>query len=219
VPPDEPILRLGWVADNLDAIAERLGEHLVMTVVAVGIGLAISLALATLIWRYRALYAPVLAVSGLLYTIPSLALFFLIIPIFGFSLLSAEIALVSYTFLILVRNIMEGLDAVPEEIREAAVGMGYTAWQRLWRVELPMAVPIIAAGVRIATVTTVGLVTVTALIGQGGLGYFIVTIGIKQFFPTAIMVGSILSIALAVVADLGLLSVERLLTRWTRAAG
>jgi osmoprotectant transport system permease protein len=114
---------------------------------------------------------------------------------------------------------MEGLDAVPEEIREAAVGMGYTAWQRLWRIELPMAVPIIAAGVRIATVTTVGLVTVTALIGQGGLGYFILTVGIKQFFPTAIMVGSILSIALAMVADLGLLGVERVLTRWTRADG
>jgi osmoprotectant transport system permease protein len=219
MPPDEPLLRLDWVSANLGAIAQRLGEHLVMTILAVVIGFAISLALSLLIWRYRVFYTPVLAVSGILYTIPSLALFFLIIPIFGFTLLSAEIALVGYTFLILVRNTVAALDAVPDEIREAANGMGFTRWQRLWRVELPMAVPIIVAGIRIATVTTVGLVTVTALIGQGGLGYFIVTVGIRTFFPTAILVGSALSIVLAVIADLGLLQLERALTPWARARG
>lgn len=217
MPPDEPILRTDWVVANLGAIGQRLGEHLVMTAVAVVIGFAISFALSLLIWRYRLFYTPVLAVSGILYTIPSLALFFLIIPIFGFTLLSAEIALVSYTFLILVRNTVAGLDAVPDEIREAATGMGFTRWQRLWRVELPMAVPIMMAGIRIATVTTVGLVTVTALIGQGGLGYFIVTLGIRTFFPTAILVGSALSIVLAVIADIGLLQLERRLTPWARA--
>ncbi len=217
MPPDEPLLRLDWVVANLDAIAQRLGEHLVMTIVAVVIGFAISFVLSILIWRYRLLYGPVLAVSGILYTIPSLALFFLIIPIFGFTLLSAEVALVSYTFLILVRNIVAGLDAVPDNVREAADGMGFGRWQRLWSVELPMSLPIVMAGARIATVTTVGLVTVTALIGQGGLGYFIVTVGIRQFFPTAILVGSILSIGLAVIADIGLLQLERWLTPWSRA--
>lgn len=219
MPPDEPLLRFDWIANNLGAIGQRLGEHLTMTIVAVVIGFAISFALSLLIWRFRRFYTPVLAVSGILYTIPSLALFFLIIPIFGFTLLSAEIALVSYTFLILVRNTIAGLDAVPDEIREAATGMGFSRWQRLWRVELPMAVPILIAGVRIATVTTVGLVTITALIGQGGLGYFIITVGIKTFFPTAILVGSGLSIALAVAADIGLLQLERVLTPWARARG
>jgi osmoprotectant transport system permease protein len=216
MPPGEPLLRMHWVVDNLDGISQRLGEHLTMTIVAVVVGFAISFVLSILIWRYRILYGPVLAISGILYTIPSLALFFLIIPIFGFTLLSAEIALVSYTFLILVRNTVAGLDAVPSEINEAATGMGFSRWQLLWRIDLPMAVPIMVAGLRIATVTTVGLVTVTALIGQGGLGYFIITVGIKTFFPTAIVVGSVLSIALAVIADVGLLGLERLLTPWAR---
>jgi osmoprotectant transport system permease protein len=216
MPPGEPLLRMDWVVDNLDGISQRLGEHLTMTIVAVVVGFAISFVLSILIWRYRILYGPVLAISGILYTIPSLALFFLIIPIFGFTLLSAEIALVSYTFLILVRNTVAGLDAVPSEINEAATGMGFSRWQLLWRIDLPMAVPIMVAGLRIATVTTVGLVTVTALIGQGGLGYFIITVGIKTFFPTAIVVGSVLSIALAVIADVGLLGLERLLTPWAR---
>jgi osmoprotectant transport system permease protein len=219
MPPDEPLLRVDWVAANLGAIAQRLGEHLLMTIVAVVIGFVISFALSLLIWRYRVFYTPVLAFSGILYTIPSLALFFLIIPIFGFTLLSAEIALVGYTFLILVRNTVAALDGVPDDIREAATGMGFTRWQRLWRIELPMAVPIMIAGIRIATVTTVGLVAVTALIGQGGLGYFIVTLGIRTFFPTAILVGSGLSIVLAVIADLGLLQLERVLTPWARARG
>lgn len=216
MPPGEPLLRMDWVVDNLDGISQRLGEHLTMTIVAVVVGFAISFVLSILIWRYRILYGPVLAISGILYTIPSLALFFLIIPIFGFTLLSAEVALVSYTFLILVRNTVAGLDAVPAEINEAATGMGFSRWQLLWRIDLPMAVPIMVAGLRIATVTTVGLVTVTALIGQGGLGYFIITVGIKTFFPTAIVVGSVLSIALAVIADVGLLGLERLLTPWAR---
>jgi osmoprotectant transport system permease protein len=156
-------------------------------------------------------------VSGVLYTIPSLALFALVLPFTGLSLLSAEIALVSYTVLILVRNLLTGLDSVPPDVTEAAVGMGFTASQRLWRIELPIALPVIVAGLRIATVTTIGLVTVTSLIGQGGLGYLIVTIGINQFFPTPIYVGAILSVALAIGADIGLLRVQHALTPWARA--
>jgi osmoprotectant transport system permease protein len=217
--PDEPLIRFDWIARNLGEIGQRVGEHLVMTLVAVGIGFVVSFGLALAIRRWRRLAAPVLAVSGVLYTIPSLGLFALLIPITGLSIVSAEIALVSYTVLILVRNIVAGLESVPAEVSEAAIGMGYTRWQRLWAIELPIAVPIIVAGVRIATVTTIGLVTVTSLIGQGGLGYFIVVVGIRQFFPTAIYVGAGLSIALALVADLALLALQAGLTPWARARG
>ncbi len=217
MPPDEPLIRFDWIADNLDVIGQRLGEHLVMTAIAVLGGFVISFGLALLIRRYQRVYGPVLAISGVLYTVPSLALFALLIPFTGLSLLSAEVALVSYTVLILVRNIVAGLESVPAEVTEAATGMGYTSWQRLWRIDLPLAAPIIVAGLRIATVTTIGLVTVTSLIGQGGLGYFIVVVGIRQFFPTAIYVGALLSIALALVADLALVALQASLTPWTRA--
>jgi osmoprotectant transport system permease protein len=215
--PDEPLIRLDWIVDNLGEIGRRLGEHIVMTVIAVIIGFVISFALALLVRRYHSLAAPVLAASGVLYTVPSLALFALVLPFTGLSLLSAEIALVSYTVLILVRNVLTGLDSVPPDVSEAAVGMGFTASQRLWRIELPIALPVIVAGLRIATVTTIGLVTVTSLIGQGGLGYLIVTIGINQFFSTAIYVGAILSVALAIGADVALLRIQKALTPWARS--
>ena len=158
------------------------------------------------------------AVDGTLYTIPRLALFSLLIPFTGISVLTAEIALVSYTILILVRNIVAGLDGVPPEIREAAEAMGYTRVQRLWRVELPLAIPVIVAGLRIATVTTIGLVTVAALIGQGGLGKLIDQ-GLRQFFPTRVIVGAVLSVLVAVVADALFVALQRLLTPWARARG
>jgi len=199
--PDEPLIRLDWIVDNLGEIGRRLGEHIVMTVIAVIIGFVISFALALLVRRYHSLAGPVLAASGVLYTVPSLALF----------------ALVSYTVLILVRNVLTGLDSVPPDVSEAAVGMGVTVSQRLWRIELPIALPVIVAGLRIATVTTIGLVTVTSLIGQGGLGYLIVTIGINQFFSTPIYVGAILSVALAIGADVALLRIQQVLTPWARS--
>ena len=136
MPPDEPLVDFDWVARNLDEIARRLGEHLVMTAIAVVVGFLISFALALAIRRSRRLYGPILAVSGVLYTIPSLALFALLIPITGLSLLSAEIALVSYTVLILVRNIVAGLESVPADVTEAAIGMGFTPLERLRRIEL-----------------------------------------------------------------------------------
>jgi osmoprotectant transport system permease protein len=193
-------------------------EHIVLTVLAVGIGFLISFALAIAITRRRWLYGPVTATAGIVYTIPSLALFAILVPITGLTILTAEIALVGYTILILVRNIVAALDGVPAEVREAADAMGYSRWARLWRVELPLATPVIVAGLRIATVTTVGLVTVSALIGQGGLGDLIQD-GIRRFFPTMIVLGAVLSVALAVVADVLLLALQRLVTPWTRARG
>jgi osmoprotectant transport system permease protein len=213
----EPLIRWRWVFDHLNQIWARLLEHVQLTVLAVAIGFAISLPLAVYAHRHRRAYAPVTFVAGLLYTIPSLALFVLLLPFTGLTTTTAEIGLVGYTLLILIRNTVAGLDAVPEDAKEAALGMGYTRRQLLWRVELPLALPVIVAGVRIATVTTVGLVTVTALIGKGGEGYFIL-LGLQQFFSTATIVGATLSVALAVAADLVLLRAQRVLTPWARSA-
>ena len=212
-----PFFRLDWVVDNLDMLAQRTAEHVVLTLIGVGFGILIAFPVTLLIHRRRRLIGPVLGVAGILYAIPSLALFGLLIPVTGIGLLTAEIALVSYTLLILIRNGLAGLDGVAPEIVEAATGMGHTRIQRLWRVQLPLATPVIIAGVRIATVTTIGLVAVTALIGQGGLGFVIITIGINRFFPTAILVGVGLSVLLAVLADRGLVLAERALTPWARA--
>lgn len=217
---DEPLIRVEWIVDRLDQIGGLLAEHVLLTVLAVGIGLVISFALALVIRRSPRLYGPIIGVAGMLYAIPSLALFALLIPFTGISILTAEIALVSYTLLILVRNVVEALNGVPAEAIEAADGMGYTRTQRLLRVELPLALPVIVAGVRIAAVTTVGLVTVTALIGLGGLGYLIVNLGINRgsspFAATAIYTGVALAVALAVLADLALLALQRALTPWAR---
>jgi osmoprotectant transport system permease protein len=212
----EPFIRPDWIVDNLDAIGGRLWEHVTMTVIAVVIGFLISFVLAILVRRVPRLYGPVIGISGTLYAVPSLALFALLVPFTGLSIVTAEIALVSYTLLILIRNIVAGLDGVPPDVLEAAEAMGYSRGQRFWRVEVPIALPVIVAGLRIATVTTVGLVTVTTLIGLGGLGYLIVNSGINRFFPTSIYTGVVLAVALAVVADLLLLGLQRLLTPWSR---
>jgi osmoprotectant transport system permease protein len=212
----EPFIRPDWIVDNLGAIGGRLWEHVTMTVIAIVIGFLISFVLAILVRRVPRLYGPVIGISGTLYAVPSLALFALLVPFTGLSLVTAEIALVSYTLLILIRNIVAGLDGVPPEVLEAAEAMGYSRGQRFWRVEVPIALPVIVAGLRIATVTTVGLVTVTTLIGLGGLGYLIVNSGINRFFPTSIYTGVVLAVALAVIADLLLLGLQRLLTPWSQ---
>jgi osmoprotectant transport system permease protein len=210
---------LGWVSDNAERIWELTVEHVWFTIGAVGIGLVISFALALLVRRRPRLYGPVLAITGMLYAIPSLALFALLVPITGLtSVVTVQIALVSYTLLILTRNIVEGLRGVPPDALEAASGMGYTPTQRLLRIELPLALPVILAGLRIATVTTVGLVTLAALLGLGGLGYLIITIGTNRgsFGITATLTGIVLAVGLAVLADLALLAVQRSLTPWAR---
>lgn len=213
----EPWLRWGWVQDHLDDIWAASREHVELTAIAVAIGLAISLPLGVLAARWRPLLPPVLWVTGVLYTIPSLALFVLLIPWTGLSRTTAEIGLVSYTLLILIRNVVAGLDGVSPEVRESATAMGYTNVGRLVRVELPLAAPAIIAGIRIATVTTIGLVTVTALIGQGGLGRLILQ-GLRLDFRTPLVVGSVLSVALAVAADALLIAVQRAVTPWQRRA-
>ncbi len=211
-----PSIDWAWIGRHTDDMVARTIKHVVFTGIAVGIGFAISLVLSLLIVRYRWTYGPITGVAGLLYTIPSLALFGLLIPITGLTVTTAEIALVSYTLLILIRNTVAGLDGVPAEVRDAALGMGFSPIQLLLKVDLPLALPVIVAGLRVATVTTIGLVTVTALIGMDNLGSFI-TDGLQRLFVTPLLVGAVLSIALAVAADLTLLGVERLIAPWTRA--
>lgn len=205
-----------WVTDHLDEIWMRLGEHVTLTLLAVAYGLLISFPLALLAVRWRRLYPPVVGVTGVLYTIPSIALFVILIPWTGLSRTTALIPLVTYTLLILIRNIVAGLRAVPAEVKEAAQGMGYRPLRQLFSVELPLALPAIVAGIRIATVTTIGLITVTALIGQGGLGQFMID-GFQRDFRTPLTVGIVLSVALAVAADLILVGTQRLLSPWARA--
>jgi osmoprotectant transport system permease protein len=213
----DPWIRWDWVGDHLDVIGGYLLQHIVLTVIAVGVGLLIAIPIGVLAWRYRASRGPVLGIAGGLYTIPSLALFALLVPWTGLTVLTAEIGLVAYTLLILVRNIVVGLDGVPAEVRDAAAGMGYRRIRQLLRVELPLAMPVIIAGLRIATVTTIGLITITALIGEGGLGQLIYD-GLQRDFKTPLVVGSVLSVALAVVADVSLAGVQRVLTPWRRTA-
>jgi osmoprotectant transport system permease protein len=211
-----PLFLWPWVGDHLPEIGTKLWEHVQLTFIAVAIGLLISFPLAICAFRHRRFYAPITWITGLLYTIPSLALFVMLLPLFGLSTTTAEVGLVSYTLLILIRNIVAGLDGVPDDTKEAALGMGFTRRQLLWKVELPLALPVIIAGIRIATVTTIGLVTVTALIGRGGLGFFILQ-GLEQFFATPTILGAALSVALALAADGILLLAQRLLTPWARA--
>lgn len=209
----------GYIADQGPHIWTRTLEHLQLTGIAVVLGLVISLPLGIFAFRHVRAYAPIAGVAGALYTIPSLALFAFLQPYTGLSTTTAEIGLVSYTLLILIRNTVSGLNGVPPEAREAATAMGYSRRQLLWKVELPLAAPVILAGIRIATVTTIGLVTVTALIGKGGLGHYIL-VGLRSFGlnNTASVVGATLSIALAVVVDSLLLVAARLLTPWSRRA-
>jgi len=209
-----------WIVRNLDDIGQRTLEHVLLTVIAVAVGFVLSFGLALLVRRYRWLTAPIIGVSGVLYAIPSLALFAFLVPFTGIqNPLTAEIALVSYTILILLRNILAGLGGVPADVIEAANGMGFTPWERLWRVELPVALPVIVAGLRIATVTIVGLVTVTALIGINSLGSLIIDIGYRRFFLTATIVGSVGAIGLAVAADRGFVILQDALTPWARRRG
>ena len=204
-----------WILDNRAEIVRLLLQHLQLTVIAVAVGFVISFPLAVFAYRHRAAYAPITWVTGLLYTIPGIALFVLLLPFTGLSITTAEVGLVSYTLLILIRNTVTGLRSVPEDVKEAARGMGYTSRQLLWRVELPLALPAIVAGIRIATVSTIGLVTVAALIGRGGLGQLILE-GLNRLFNTEVLVGAVLSVALALAADSALLLGQRALTPWAR---
>lgn len=210
------MIEWSWVRGNLGLLGTALGQHAELSGIAVALGLLISLPLSVLAWRFHALRTPIFTGTGLLYTIPSIALFVLVQPITGyFSLTSAEVALVGYTLLILVRNTVAGLDAIPEEIRESAQAIGYTFPSQLVRVYLPLSLPSMFAGLRVATVTVVGLVTVTAFIGQGGLGQVIIN-GFTEAFATPIIVALVLSIALAAAGDAFFVFLERVTLRWSR---
>ncbi|HZU79339.1 MAG TPA: ABC transporter permease [Acidimicrobiales bacterium] len=218
--PSQPVIDWSWIGDNAGQIRDATLQHLELTVVAVVVGLALSLPLAVLVWRRRALRVPVVGFTALLYTVPSIALFALLGPVTGFfSVTTAEVALVGYTLLILVRNILAGLGAVPDDAHEAARAMGYSALRQFVAVDLPLAMPAVFAGLRVATVTTVGLVTVTAFIGQGGLGQLLIT-GFQESavspFYTPILVGLVLSMAMAGALDLLLVATERAALPWTR---
>jgi osmoprotectant transport system permease protein len=208
--------RWDWVADHTEEIIELTREHAWLTFLALLFGIAISLPVAIYAHRHKRWQSPATAITSVLYTIPSLALFALIFSYFGLTTTTAVIGLTIYTLSILVRNSLVGLRNVPEDAKEAARGMGLSSRQMLWRVELPLAIPAILAGIRITTVTTIGLVTITALVGKGGLGLFIYQ-GMRRRFPTMIITGAVLSIALAVIAEIVLLLAERGLTPWSRA--
>ncbi len=211
----DPWINWDWLSTHVPLFLSALQEHVTLTAIAVFAGLAISIPVGVVAHRYRQLRNPILTVSGILYTIPSLALFSFLVPYTGLSALTAEIGLISYTVLILVRNVLVGLEAVPADVLDAADGMGYRRLARLLTVELPLALPAIFAGVRIATVTTIGLVTITALIGLGGLGQLIYR-GLIENFHTPLVVATVLSILLAFVADLALAGAQRLAVPWAR---
>ena len=205
-----------WVRDNWDDVLEpALLQHIKLTVIAVAVGFVIAFACALVARRLRVFDRPFDLISALLYTIPSLALFQLLVPVTGLSVTTVEVALVSYTLLILFRNIMVGLRAVPADVREAARGMGMSGRQILWRVELPLALPAIMAGIRIATVSTIALATVAAFVIPEGLGRPIF-LALRQFFNTELIVASALAVGLALAADALLVLLQRALTPWTR---
>ncbi|MDP9381876.1 MAG: ABC transporter permease [Chloroflexota bacterium] len=217
---DEPLIRWRWVRRNWsDEILPALGDHIVLCGISVLIALAISIPIGIAITRYRRAQTPVMFLTGLLYTIPSLSFFAILITFPGVKIgrTPAIIALVAYSLLVLIRNTVVGIDSVPRETIEAARGMGLTSSQILRQVELPLALPIIVAGIRIATVSAIGIATIAAYINAGGLGTLIFR-GIDRDFPTQILIGAGLATLLSVLVDFGLLAVERWLRPWSRRA-
>jgi osmoprotectant transport system permease protein len=204
----------GWIVENIDRYWTPLLEHVYLTVAPVAIGFAISMALAIIAHRRRWLTGPIITVSGIFFAIPSIAAFFLLQPLTGLGYTTAIVALVSYTLLIIFRNITTGLRNVPAETRDAALGQGMTERQVLYRVELPMAVPEIMAGLRIATSTTVGLAALAVFAGAGGLGSEIL---VDKYFKSNVVVAGGLAVLLAAAFDLLILGAQRLMTPWQRA--
>jgi osmoprotectant transport system permease protein len=216
---EEPrLIEWDWLSENFwEDIFPAIQGHMYLSFVSVAIALAISLPVGVLAARYRKIYPPVTFVTGILYSIPSLALFSILISVPGIVIgpTPVIIALVAYSLLILIRNVVAGIDSVPAETIDAARGMGLTNRQILFGVELPLALPVIVAGIRIATVTIIGIATIGAYISGGGLGKLIFD-GINRNFPTMIIAGAVLATALAILADLLLLALERYLRPWAR---
>ena len=216
---EEPrLIEWDWLSENFwEDIFPAIQGHMYLSFVSVAIALAISLPVGVLAARYRKIYPPVTFVTGILYSIPSLALFSILISVPGIVIgpTPVIIALVAYSLLIIIRNVVAGIDSVPAETIDAARGMGLTNRQILFGVELPLALPVIVAGIRIATVTIIGIATIGAYISGGGLGKMIFD-GINRNFPTMIIAGAVLATALAILADLLLLALERYLRPWAR---
>lgn len=213
--PPNPWISLAYVQNNWGDITQALSQHVSLTLQAVGIALLLALPLAALARFQRRLTAPVLGVSAVLYTIPSLALFGALAPITGIGRTTVLIALVSYALLVLVRNIVVGLGNVPPEVRDAARGQGYGPLRQLVGVEIPIALPTIVVGIRLATVTTVALVTVGVVVGYGGLGQLMFR-GLNSDYRAEVFTATVLCLALAFVADLVLWALGRLVTPWSR---
>jgi osmoprotectant transport system permease protein len=203
-----------WVGDHTGEIVKLLGIHVAVSFVAVAIGILIAFPLSIAAYRHPRSYPPLTWATGVLYTIPSIAMFILLLPITGLSYVTVEIGLISYTLLILLRNFVVGLRTVSPDVREAALGMGYSPRQILWRVDVPLALPAIMAGIRLATVSTIALVTIGFVIGRGALGQLI-NQGITRLFLPPVWVGVGLSIVLALTADGLLQLLERVLTPWS----
>jgi osmoprotectant transport system permease protein len=204
----------GWIVDNFDRYTDPLLKHVYLTAVSLAIGFAISFGLALLAHRRRWLVGPITQITGVLYTLPSLAVFFLLLPITGRGNTTAIIALVAYSLLIIFRNIIAGLENVPAETKDAGRGMGLTDNQLLWRVELPLALPEILAGLRIAASTLVGLATLAFFAGAGGLGEQIFA---DLNFKSNVVTAGGLAVLLAMAFDVAILLFQRALTPWTRA--
>jgi osmoprotectant transport system permease protein len=204
-----------WITDNFNRYVDPFWQHVFLVLTSVAIGFAIAFGLALLAHRRRWLVGPIVQVTGILYTLPSVAVFFLLLPLTGRGNTTAIIALVAYTLLILFRNFMAGFENVPADTRDAGRGMGLTPRQLLWRVELPLALPEIMAGLRIAVTTTVGLAALAFLAGAGGLGESLFD---DITFRSNVLVAGGLAILLAVVLDLLILALQKALTPWTRVA-
>jgi osmoprotectant transport system permease protein len=203
-----------WAIDNFDRYVDPFFEHLVLVIVSVAIGFAISFVLAVAAHRRRWLIGPITQATGILYTIPSLAAFFLLLPITGRGRTTAIVALTAYTLFIFFRNFMAGLGGVPEEAHDAGRGMGFTDRQLLWRVELPLALPAILAGLRIALTTTVGLAALAFYAGGGGLGQALAS---QKQFQTNVLLAGGLCVVMAVLLDAAVLGAQRVLTPWSKA--
>ncbi|RKN10067.1 ABC transporter permease [Streptomyces radicis] len=205
-----------YLRTRSEELTDATVEHVTITLVAIALALLVAFPLALLARRWRLAAGPILSLTTVLYTVPSLAMYALLLPVFGISVSVVVCGLVLYSLTILVRNIMTGLDSVPDEAREAARGMGYGCARLLFGVELPLALPSLMAGVRIATVSAVSLTTVGAIVDHGGLGNLIYT-GMDSYFKAQVLTASVLCVLLAIAADVLLLGAQRLLTPWTRA--
>jgi osmoprotectant transport system permease protein len=216
--PANPWFSWSYIRDNIDAIRDAFQFHIVVTAEAVGLAMLVALPLAVVAYWVRPLAGPILALSGVLYSIPSLALLAFLAPFSGAGTTTLLISLVIYALLLIIRNALTGLEQVPDDVLDAARGMGYGRFALLWRVELPLALPGIVTGVRLATVSTVALVTVGVLMGEGGLGQLIFGGINANFYKAPILVGTALCLALGLILDVLIAGVGRLLAPWERRA-